>query len=157
MNTSLKSDNPGVIALPPVLYGIAFAIVLLLRWLWPLPVRAYPAPFWAGISVIVLGGALALWGQRTMKAAGTNVNPSQPTTAIVTSGPFRYSRNPLYLALTLLFMGLSLAVNTWWGLIVAAPLLIVMHYGVILREERYLAHKFGASYETYTNSVRRYL
>jgi len=92
-----------------------------------------------------------------MQAAGTNVNPALPTIAIVASGPFRFSRNPLYLALTLLYFGLTLAFNTWWGIVVLIPLLIIMHRGVVLREERYLDQKFGETYRQYRSKVRRYL
>jgi protein-S-isoprenylcysteine O-methyltransferase Ste14 len=157
MKVPAESDSPGVIALPPLLYGVAFALVLILRWLWPLPVLRQAWAFWLGIALLALGGGIAFWGQRAMRAAGTNVNPTKPATALVTSGPFRFSRNPLYLALTLLFLGLSLAVNTWWGFIVLGPLLLLMHKGVILREERYLEQKFGESYRQYSSSVRRYL
>jgi protein-S-isoprenylcysteine O-methyltransferase Ste14 len=150
-------DHPGVIALPPVMYGVAFAIVLVLRWLWPLPIAATAAPFWSGIAVLTLGGALALWGQHVMRRAGTNVNPREPATALVTSGPFRRSRNPLYVALTLLYAGLTLAVNTLWGFAVLAPLLVLMHLGVVRREERYLEAKFGDEYRRYRETVRRYL
>ena len=92
-----------------------------------------------------------------MQAAGTNIDPSLPTTAIVQSSPFGYSRNPLYCALTLLYLGLTLAFNTWWGIVVLVPLLIVMHRGVVLREERYLEQKFGETYRQYRSKVRRYL
>jgi protein-S-isoprenylcysteine O-methyltransferase Ste14 len=105
----------------------------------------------------MLAVGIALWGRSALLAAGTNVNPSLPTTAIVTSGPFRFSRNPLYMALTLLYFGLTLAVNTWWGIVVLVPLLILMHRGVVLREERYLEAKFGESYRQYCSKVPRYL
>ena len=156
-DTQDPTDNPGVIALPPLLYAAAFGIVLVLRWLWPLPLAPYPAALWLGIGLVVFGAAIAVWGRRTMEAAGTNVNPSLPTTVIVTTGPFRLSRNPLYVALTLFFFGLSLALNTWWGPIVLVPLLILMDRGVISREERYLEQKFGESYLRYKSQVRRYL
>jgi protein-S-isoprenylcysteine O-methyltransferase Ste14 len=99
---------------------------------------------------------MAIWGRRTLQAAGTNVNPALPATAIVDSGPFRFSRNPLYLALTLVYVGLTLAFNTWWGIVVLVPLLIIMHRGVVLREERYLEQKFGETYRQYRAKVRRY-
>jgi protein-S-isoprenylcysteine O-methyltransferase Ste14 len=150
-------DHPGVIALPPLLYAAGLGVVLVLRWLRPGPVASYPAVLWPGIGLVVLGAAIGAWGRRTMKAAGTNVNPSLPTTSIVTTGPFRYSRNPLYVALALLFLGLGLALNTWWGPIVLGPLLVVMHWGVIAREERYLERKFGDDYLRYKSRVRRYL
>ena len=92
-----------------------------------------------------------------MRTAGTNINPSLPALAIVQSGPFRYCRSPLYLALTLLFVGLTLAFNTWWGIVILVPLVIVMHVGVVLREERYLEQKFGETYRQYRSKVRRYL
>jgi len=151
-----SADNPGVVALPPVLYGVAFLVVLVVRSLWPMPI--FPAAYlWPGLTVAVIGIGIAIWGRRTMRAAGTNINPSLPALAIVQSGPFRYSRNPLYLALTLLFLGLTLAVNTWWGIVVLVPLASVMHVGVVLREERYLDQKFGEAYRQYRSRVRRYL
>lgn len=149
-------DNPGVIALPPLMYGAALILVLVLRWMWPLPIHGSSAPFWAGLALVALGGGLALSGKRALTAAGTHVNPSLPTTAIVSAGPFRYTRNPLYVALTLLFLGLCAMLNTAWGAIVALPLLTLMHYGVVLREERYLERKFGDGYLRYKASVRRY-
>ncbi|HMK14502.1 MAG TPA: isoprenylcysteine carboxylmethyltransferase family protein [Burkholderiales bacterium] len=152
-----QRDNPGVIVFPPLLYGIAFVVVLALRWFWPVPIFDHTIALWPGIALIVLAIGIALWGRRVLLAVGTNVNPSLPTTAIVTSGPFRFSRNPLYIALMFLYLGLTLAVNTWWGIVVLVPLLILMHYGVILREERYLEAKFGQSYRQYCSKVRRYL
>ena len=107
--------------------------------------------------MIALGAGIAIWGRRTMAAAGTNVNPSRPAKAIVSTGPFRFSRNPLYLSLTTIYLGLTLAVNTWWGFVVLIPLLVVMHRSVVLREERYLDRKFGDSYRQYRSNVRRYL
>jgi len=155
MNRS--EDHPGVIALPPLLYGGAFIVALVLQWRWPWPIFPGRVALIPGIIVLALGVGLAIWGRRTMEAAGTNVNPQLPTTAIVTSGPFQFTRNPLYVALTLFYLGLTLAFDTWWGVIVLVPLLIVMHLGVVLREERYLDAKFGDDYRTYCSRVRRYL
>ena len=107
--------------------------------------------------MIALSVGIAVWGRRTMVAAGTNVNPSRPAKAIVSTGPFRFSRNPLYLSLTTIYLGLTLAVNTWWGVVVLIPLLLVMHRGVVLREERYLEQKFDEQYRQYRSRVRRYL
>ncbi|HYA21106.1 MAG TPA: isoprenylcysteine carboxylmethyltransferase family protein [Burkholderiales bacterium] len=152
-----ERDNPGVIMLPPLLYGIAFIVVLALRWFRPLPMFDDAVALWPGIALVILGVGIAIWGRNALKAAGTNINPSLPTTAIVKSGPFRFSRNPLYLALTLVYLGITLAVNSWWGIVVLIPLLIIMHRGVILREERYLEAKFGESYRQYCSRVRRYI
>ena len=151
------ADNPGVIARPPLLYGAAFVVVVVLRWFWPMPILGHAVALWTGLALLALGVGIVTWGRKPLQAAGTNVNPALPTTAIVTSGPFRFSRNPLYLALTLLYSGLTLAFNTWWGIVVLIPLLIIMHRGVVLREERYLEQKFGETYPQYRSKVRRYL
>ena len=151
------SDNPGVIVLPPFLYLGVFLAALVANWFLPLPLATTFVAVTIGLCLSVVAIVVARWGRRTMTAAGTNVRPTRPATTIVTSGPFRFSRNPLYVALTLLYLGLTTAVNTWWGLILLAPLLLVMHVGVVLREERYLDHKFGESYRVYRSKVRRYV
>jgi protein-S-isoprenylcysteine O-methyltransferase Ste14 len=156
-NMATSADNSGVVVLPPLLYGCAFVIVLALHWFWAMPIIDHAVALWSGLALILFAVAIAIWGRRTMQAAGTNVNPLRPTTTVVTTGPFRLSRNPLYLALTLLYLGLTLAFNTWWGIIVLIPLLIIMHRGVVLREERYLEQKFGETYRQYRSTVRRYL
>jgi protein-S-isoprenylcysteine O-methyltransferase Ste14 len=157
MRGAASADNPGVVARPPLLYGAALLVALVLRWSWPMPLFGPGVARWPGLALVVLGVGIAIWGGRTMLAARTNVDPSLPATAIVVSGPFRFSRNPLYLALTLVYVGLTLALNSWWGIVVLVPLLIVMHLGVVLREERYLEHKFGEVYRQYRSKVRRYL
>lgn len=103
------------------------------------------------------GIAIAVAARRVMLAAKTNINPFKPTTAIVCSGPFHFTRNPLYVSLTLIFLGVSLAVNTWWTLVIIGPVLLFIHFGVVKREERYLEGKFGENYREYRSRVRRYL
>jgi protein-S-isoprenylcysteine O-methyltransferase Ste14 len=100
---------------------------------------------------------LALTTFRVLSRAHTPVDPRRPTTALVTEGPFRYSRNPIYVALTLLYLGVAFLVNALWILLLAMPALVVLHYGVIAREEAYLARKFGTAYHQYTAQVRRWL
>jgi protein-S-isoprenylcysteine O-methyltransferase Ste14 len=156
--TAAAADHPGVIALPPFLYLGVFLAALVAQWFVPLPIFATTAVAVAlGSTLAVVAIAVARWGRRTMTAAGTNVRPTRPATTIVTGGPFRYSRNPLYVALTLLYVGLTTAVNTWWGMVLLVPLLATMHFGVVLREERYLDRKFGDSYRAYRSRVRRYV
>jgi protein-S-isoprenylcysteine O-methyltransferase Ste14 len=150
-------DNPGVIALPPFLYGGAFLLVVIARLIAPLPITTWAIAVPSGLLVSAAAIGIARWGRLTMQAAGTNINPGLPAKAIVTAGPFRYSRNPLYVALTLLYIGLTLVANTWWGLVVLVPLLLTMHVGVVLREERYLDRKFGDSYREYRSRVRRFV
>jgi len=154
--TTASADNPGVVVLPPVLHAAALLVVLALDWVWPWPIFDRPAYRWAGVPLIVIGIAIVVWGRITMLGAGTNINPSQPAVALVTSGPFRFARNPLYTALMIVFSGLTVAFNTWWGFALLIPVFIVMFFGVIRREERYLDRKFGESYRQYCSQVRRY-
>jgi protein-S-isoprenylcysteine O-methyltransferase Ste14 len=156
--TAVAADHPGVIAMPPFLYLGVFLAAVIAQWLVPLPIFTRTAmAVTLGLTMAVAAIAVAGWGRRTMTAAGTNVRPTRPATTIVTAGPFRYSRNPLYVALTLLYVGLTTAVNTWWGMVLLVPLLATMHFGVVLREERYLDRKFGDSYRAYRSRVRRYV
>lgn len=151
------ADHPGVIVRPPVLYAAALGSALALRWWHPFPIGTHAATLWPGSALLVLGLGLIVWGRRTLLAAGTAIDPKRPTTVLVTGGPFRHSRNPLYGAVTGLFIGLTLVADTWWGIGALLPVLVVMHYGVVLREERYLEAKFGDAYHNYRISVRRYM
>jgi len=109
------ADNPGVIVLPPFLYLGVFVAALVANWLVPLPMLTTLVALTLGLCLSVVAIVIARWGRRTMTEAGTNVRPTQPATTIVTSGPFRFSRNPLYVSLTLLYLGLTTAVNTLVG------------------------------------------
>ena len=151
------ADHPGVMVRPPLLYAAALGIALALRWWRPLPIGTPTATLWSGIVFLGLGLGFIVWGRTTLLAAGTAIDPKRRTTVLVTRGPFRLSRNPLYVALTGVFLGLTLMVDTWWGVGALAPLLVVMHYGVVLREESYLEAKFGDAYRNYRINVRRYL
>jgi protein-S-isoprenylcysteine O-methyltransferase Ste14 len=152
-----RSDIPAVIAFPPMLYGGAFALGVGPRWLWPEPVLPSVISVGIGMTLLCSGAALAVWGNHALREAGTNANPSLPTTTLVVTGPFAFSRNPLYVARTLLYVGLALTMNMLWTLVTLLPLLVVMHYGVIRREERYLEAKFGSAYRRYRTTVRRWL
>src|SRR6266850_237367 len=151
-----EADNAGVIVRPPVLYAAALVALLVLRWLWPLPILPRGG-LWPGLVLVALGVGILIWGRRTLLAGGTNVDPSLPATAVVTSGPYRLSRNPLYVGLALVYFGLTLALDSWWGIVLLVAVLIVMHRGVIQREERYLEQKFGDGYRQYRSTVRRYI
>ncbi len=150
-------DNPNVIAFPPLIYAVPMAGGILLHTLFPMnllpPVLANVL---GGLSFI-LAVILAVLASRTMRQAGTNVNPSQPTTAIVSDGPFRFTRNPLYLSLTLLYSSISLLVNALWPMLMLPIVLIIIDQGVIAREERYLENKFGEEYTHYKARVRRWI
>jgi protein-S-isoprenylcysteine O-methyltransferase Ste14 len=155
--THPPSDVPNVLIFPPLLYGLALATGFLLQWIAPRPILPSNARYWFGGVLLASGVFLAIWGRRVMERAGTNVNPTLPSTALVETGPFRFSRNPLYLALTLMYVGLALLANALWVLVWIVPVLVLLHYGVVRREERYLEAKFGDAYRDYRSRVRRYI
>ena len=110
-----------------------------------------------GIVLFIIAPLLAIPAMWRMKAAGTNVHPSEPTTTIVRGGPYRFTRNPMYLALTLLQIGVAFVLNDAITFLFAAALALILHFGVILREERYLEAKFGEEYLSLKRSVRRWI
>lgn len=150
-----QRDHPRIIAPAPLLYLAAF--VLVMHWNWPLPVLNHAVLAWIGRAILVLGLALNLWGVWSMKRHRTPINPYRPVQTVVTTGAFRISRNPLYVGLDLILLGLVLILDSVWALAVLLVLLAVMHFGVILPEERYLEAKFGEKYNRYRATVRRYL
>ena len=127
--------------------------------------RGILAPMFGALSdrigrrtlLIAAGVLLARGAFRAMGLAGTSANPYGSATVLVTQGPFRWTRNPLYLAQTLLYIGMAMALNTVWPMVWLPAVLLVMRYGVIEREERYLDTRFGAAYRAYRSTVRRWV
>jgi protein-S-isoprenylcysteine O-methyltransferase Ste14 len=157
LKTDQPSDNPGVIAFPPLIWLVNAAISVLVHLFIRLPIMRYSFCVVFGIVVVILAPTLALSALRTMKAAGTNVHPAEPALALVRDGPFRFTRNPMYLALCLLQVALGFFLNDWITLFFVVPLAVILHYGVVLREESYLAAKFGEPYLQYKREVRRWI
>ncbi len=150
-------DRPGVIARPPLIYLAFLAAGLGLGYAWPAPFVAEAARYPLGGALCALGVALAGLAFLHFRRAGTDVRTEKPSTALVTEGPYRYSRNPIYVALTLIYCGIGVAADSGWVLGLVVPLLAVMRYGVIAAEERYLEAKFGDPYRHYKGRVRRWL
>ncbi|TYQ28915.1 isoprenylcysteine carboxylmethyltransferase family protein [Pseudanabaena sp. UWO311] len=151
------ADKPGVIAFPPALYGVTLAIGVGLSFFFP--VRFLPLSISLPLAALVLiaAGWFSTSAFRTMTRAQTAIDPEKPATAIVSDGAFRFSRNPLYLSLMLLYIGISLLLNAVWAFALLLPLLAVVQLGVIQREEIYLERKFGDEYLRYKTQVRRWL
>jgi len=152
-----SSDNPGVIAFPPLIWAVGAVISLLIHFfVIQVPIMRYGICLVCGIVLVILAPTLALSALVTMKKAGTNVDPAKPALTIVLGGPFRFTRNPMYLALCLLQVALGFFLNDWITLLFVVPLALIFHYGVILREERYLTAKFGEPYLQLKHDVRRW-
>ena len=156
--TEPERDNSGAVVHPPLLYLGALAVALVLDWLWPADfIASRNVQYWVGGSVIVASFVLVAPAFRQFFRAGTNIPTNRPSTAVVIGGPYRLSRNPIYVSMTMLIGGIGIAFDSAWVLVLLVPVLIVMRYGVIAREEAYLERKFGDEYLRYKRSVRRWL
>ena len=150
-------DHPGVIVFPPFLLGGQMVLGLVLQLLWPVPLLPPIAARVIGVVFLGLSAWLASRAKAAMRRVGTNVRPDLPTTALALDGPYRRSRNPLYIAGMGVCVGVAFLVNGPWSFVLLIPLAIVLHFGVVLREERYLAAKFGDSYRAFLARVPRWL
>ncbi len=150
-------DAPGVLAPPPLIYlaglGIGFGLDALL------PSASLPETLGTVLGCLLLAAGLVLAGSfvSAFRRAHTPVDPGKATTAIVTTGPYRLSRNPGYLAMALAYAGIAVLTETLWAFVALLPTLILIDRGVIKREERYLERKFGEDYLRYKARTRRWL
>src|SRR5437016_6063223 len=153
-----NADNAGVIAFPPLIWLVSAVISASVHFfLIQLPIMSYSVSLVCGIVLVLLAPTLAFSALVAMKTAGTNVNPAKPALTIVRGGPFRFTRNPMYLALCLLQIALGFFLNDWITLLFVVPLALIMHYVVILREERYLTSTFGEPYLELKRAVGSWL
>ena len=150
-------ENPGMPAWRPAAIQLSSVLVgLMLHSLWP---REIPLPaglVWIAVPMF-LGFGFAIIALSFREFARASVRPDRGADALIRTGPFRWSRNPLYLAVSLLIVGIGFWVNSLWILLMLIPLFLVMSRAVIAREERYLEHEFGQVYVDYKQSVRRWL
>ncbi|MGI9395138.1 MAG: methyltransferase family protein [Boseongicola sp.] len=156
----MERDRPDLIVFPPLAFFLALALTFVLRHWLPLGVlNNQPQSLLLAIGLPV--SVLALWitisGVLAFKRAETNINPRKPVLNVVQNGPYRFTRNPMYLGMILFVAGLGIAVSTLWGMVIACLLWVVLHWGVVLREEVYLKAKFGADYDRLLASTRRWL
>jgi protein-S-isoprenylcysteine O-methyltransferase Ste14 len=150
--------GPGVRLPPPLVFLAGLGLGFLLQRVAPLPFAAQgnPLPRWVGGLLALGSAALALWAFRTFHHAHTTVRPDRSASALLTHGPFRFTRNPLYLSLSLLQAGLALLANALWPALMLLPVLLLIRWHVIAREERHLLARFGPDYQAYRNTVRRW-
>ncbi|MGF1622570.1 MAG: methyltransferase family protein [Rhodomicrobiaceae bacterium] len=154
-----ERDHPGVIAPPPLIFGGILLLTLLLDWVVTGPGFALSdtVRLIAGGAFSIAGLALIIAAAIRFQVARTAVQPWRPTTAIVTTGVYRISRNPIYLGMAIVYTGLSLLADSVVALAGLPVAIVIVQYGVIKREERYLEEKFGDSYAAYRRSVRRWI
>lgn len=157
IDSATTRDVAGVVAPPPVIYGLALTAGGLAHVLFPLSIASGGVPRALGVLMIGIAVPIAALAFRAMMRARTHFDPYKPSTVLLTGSIYSLSRNPMYLALNLLSAGVALVVNSVWMLAALAPALAILRYGVVAREERYLARKFGDRYLDYSATVRRWL
>ena len=143
-----------------VVFGIPFLVAIALQLTVPLSLpRGFltPAIISGGAALIIVGAALVVLARRTFVQHGQPTDPGLPTSKIVTTGVFSVSRNPLYLGGVCILVGIALALNLPWVLILLLPAFVACHYILIAPEEKYLAAKFGEEYGMYAASVHRWI
>ena len=151
------TDNAEVLAPAPVFFGVAVAAGFLLEWLFPTSLLTFSYSASVGFILIAASVVLVVFAVLPLKRARTAFDARRPTTSIVTTGAFGFSRNPTYVSLAVLQVGLGLLSQSLWVIITAVAAVAITHWGVVLREERYLERKFGQEYRSYAARVRRWL
>jgi protein-S-isoprenylcysteine O-methyltransferase Ste14 len=153
----MAANDPRKFPFPPAIPIVGLLASWGLQEVWPIALDWPEWTFWVGLVLFVAPFALVAWAQLTFRRHGTVVDPRGDVAAIVDDGPFRYTRNPMYLSLLVSFFGGSLLFRLPW----AWPLLIVvflaLHFGIVLPEEQYLEGTFGDAYRRYRERVRRWL
>jgi protein-S-isoprenylcysteine O-methyltransferase Ste14 len=153
-------DYADVVIKPPLLFGGALLLGCFLTWILPIGpglaagnVRAVAV----GATFTLLGLALGIFSVLQFRHAGTSVVPGEPSTTLLQTGPYRFTRNPIYIAFVLLYFGLAIMLTSAWMLVLLVPVLVVLQRGVVEREEAYLREKFGEAYHKYGARVPRWL
>jgi protein-S-isoprenylcysteine O-methyltransferase Ste14 len=143
-----------------VVFGGPFLLAIALGWVFPISLPQWfprPVAILMGIVFIGVGIAFIILARRELTRQGQPTDPGRPTSRIVTAGVFSISRNPLYFGVGCVLVGITLALNLPWVLILLPVSLVACYYVLIAREERYLAARFGEEYSRYTATVRRWL
>jgi protein-S-isoprenylcysteine O-methyltransferase Ste14 len=154
---TISSDHPRVVVNPFIICLGVLALALAAQWLLPLPFVSPTIAHIVGAVVFLLGIAFGLPAARGMRTAQTTFSPSRTSAALVTSGRFQISRNPIYVAMLLNYAGLSIFFGTPWGLLLTPVVIWLMDRWVIVPEERHLEEKFGMAYAEYRQVVHRWL
>jgi len=150
-------DKANAVVLPPVLFVVALFLGLLMEYMVPMPVLPRTPARWLGILLILGSLPIGLSAIRELFKANTALDVRKPTTVIVKTGPFRFSRNPIYIALILFYLGIALLIDSFWVCLLVVPAVAILRIGVIRREESYLEQKFGEDYRRYRAVVRRWI
>lgn len=153
----LGEDTAGVPFPPPVAFAAPLLLLGILEWLAPTALLASPWRWVVGALLALAGAAVNVAAAATQRRAGTDFDPYRPSTRIVSHGPYRFTRNPMYVGFALFSAGLAFLVGSLWMLLAVPIGIVLIDRLVIVREERYLEGKFGEDYLAYKRRVRRWL
>jgi protein-S-isoprenylcysteine O-methyltransferase Ste14 len=159
MQRNDSTERGANVYFPPPLIFIGFIVLgaLLQYTIAPIP---FPGDAWIriiGVIIAVAGLAFIFSALATFKRTGQDPKPWTPSPELIVQGPYRWTRNPMYVGLTCILVGLGLALNNPWFSLLAVVALLVVHFIAVLPEEKYLKEKFGSNYEQYRRKVRRYI
>ena len=147
----------GGVVPPPIIYAVCFFAGLGVDAIWPLPLLNQTFQYAIGVPLIIAGVVLFIAALREFSRAKTAVTHHRPTTGIVASGPFAISRNPIYLSMTIVFLGAAIAVDSLMVALHVAPAIAAINTLVIPKEEAFLEKSFGDAYQQYKSAVRRWI
>lgn len=151
------SDKSGAIASPALVYPIPLLSGLILQHVYPIQLLSYPFTWGIGSLLLLIGIILGTWAVKTFINEGTNIDIHKPALKIIEKGPYKITRNPMYLSLTIFYFSIAFFSNAAWIILIWPIPLLIIQLGVIKREERYLEKKFGSKYLTYKKKVRRWI
>ncbi len=152
-----NKDTSGATMPVPMVYFIFILMGLGVDYFWPFSFLPQSILNPIGYTVIILSFLLFGLVLREFSKSNTSIDHRKPTTEVIVSGPFRYSRNPVYVSLTMLVIGIAIVADSIWVIVTAVPSVLIIHYFVILKEETYLLDKFGDEYQQYMRTVRRWI
>jgi len=159
METTAPPPHAGVRFPPPLVYAAGVLAGWLLDRQWPWRIAEQPSSWRSLLAAAFIAFALVIMASAVLlfRRARTSLIPNKPSAAFVVAGPYRFTRNPMYVSMTALYLGVSLALNSWWPLVFLPFVLLIIQRAVIAREERYLTARFPTEYPEYCRTVRRWL
>ncbi len=161
MDLSSEAKSNGlhdhVVATPMAFLSIPFIVALVVHFIYPVRILPSPLAQYGGLGTIVVSIALSAWSVTEMRKVGASPDAYRPPSALVASGPFRLSQNPIYLSFVLIYAGVGLIVNSFWMLLLLPVVIFGLTRGIIIRDERFLEGIFGDEYRNYRARVRRWL
>jgi protein-S-isoprenylcysteine O-methyltransferase Ste14 len=150
-------DKANVVVLPPVIFVVALLLGMLMEFVVPIKVLPRTPARWLGTLSILGSIPIVVSAIRELFKANTTLDVRKSTTVIVKTGAFRFSRNPIYIGMILLYLGIAFLINSLWICLLVVPAVAILQIGVIRREEYYLEQKFGEDYRRYRAVVRRWI